>query len=175
MQELETLLTTKVEQTFVLAFAGRFSEAALRQVRADFAALEVARRSVKLERVIGQGASGEVHLGQLGGGNGGGARVAVKMCHRDKAVDGVPALSDTAAEEGLQLEARLLHQLQHPHIVRVAALVTRSLPTWVCLEYLANGDLKSYLRCGACAGVIVLFSCIVAGRAGRRCARRSRR
>jgi len=54
--------------------------------------------------------------------------------------------ADTAAEEALQVEARLLHQLRHPHVVSVVALVTQTLPTWVCLEYMAGGDLKTYLR-----------------------------
>jgi serine/threonine protein kinase len=51
-----------------------------------------------------------------------------------------------AREEALQIEARLLHLLQHPHIVSVLGVVTRTQPTFLCLEYMVNGDLKTYLR-----------------------------
>jgi serine/threonine protein kinase len=62
-----------------------------------------------------------------------------------------------AEEEGLQLEARLMFQLEHPNIVRVLAVVTRSLPSWICLEFMPNGDLKSYLRFGLLVFFIIQF------------------
>ena len=48
-----------VEQQFTLAFAGHFSEAALTAAKADFAALQVPRKGVRLDRLIGQGQSGD--------------------------------------------------------------------------------------------------------------------
>ncbi len=144
-QQLEQLLVVKVEQLFSLAFAGHFTAEQLAIATAAFATLEVPRKCIKLDRVVGQGQSGDVFVGKLAlPKQKAAATVAVKMykANRDDTVSG----SDMAGEEALQLEARLLHQLQHPHIVQVLAVVTQSLPTLVCLEYMQNGDLKTYLR-----------------------------
>jgi hypothetical protein len=134
--ELEQLVHQKVERVFTLAFAGKFGERDLAEARTSFAHLEVPRKQVKLDRLVGQGQSGEVHLGRMSNG----CLVAVKLC-RGSALE-----MGTAGEESLQLEARLLFQLRHTHIVQVLATVSRSLPTLVCLEWMANGDLKTYLR-----------------------------
>jgi hypothetical protein len=163
VSQLESLVTQKVEKLFTLAFAGRFSEQELTVARADFLGLEVPRRSIKLDRLVGQGQSGEVHLALLtwprqhvhsdwnARGGKGGVTVAIKL-QGSELVSSSDASSlanfNTAGEESLQLEARLLHQLRHPHIVQVLATVMLSFPTWICLEFMPNGDLKSYLRCG---------------------------
>jgi hypothetical protein len=147
---LENLLVQKMEKTFALAFAGKFSLDALTQSVEKFASLEAPRRSLKPERIIGQGHGGEVYLGSMGPGKQQMA-IAIKMSKTDgrqNLSSKGPSWTDEllAGEEALQLEARLLHQLQHPHIVRVLAIVTQTLPTWICLEYMAGGDLKTYLR-----------------------------
>jgi hypothetical protein len=183
-QQLEQLLAAKVEQLFSLAFAGHFTAEQLKVANESFATIEVPRKCVKLDRVVGQGQSGNVFMGKLmlpkqkmAAVAANTVAVAVKMYRGDRngmaPVDTVGGTGDVAGEEALQLEARLLHQLRHPHIVQVLAVVTRSLPTLICLEYMQNGDLKTYLRfscfgwfaCGFDNGV----GLFVAGRAGRHC------
>jgi serine/threonine protein kinase len=53
---------------------------------------------------------------------------------------------DLDVEERMLIEARLLHIAAHPRIVRLLHIVSYTLPAMLCLEYMANGDLKSYLR-----------------------------
>jgi hypothetical protein len=137
--EMQALVPQKVGQQLMLAYGHLFGASTLEAEEARFAALEVARRTVQLERLIGEGQSGSVFLGQLRM-QGLRRAVAVKM-----GVAGGSAPSQ-GREEALQMEARLLHLLQHPHIVSVLAVVTRTLPTLLCLEYMVNGDLKTYLR-----------------------------
>jgi hypothetical protein len=137
--ELQALVPQKVGQQLMLAYGHLFGATSLSAEEARFATLEVARRAVQLERLIGEGQSGSVFLGQL---RSQGLRqpVAVKM---GVVAGAAPSLS---REEALQMEARLLHLLQHPHIVGVLAVVTHTQPTLLCLEYMVNGDLKTYLR-----------------------------
>ncbi len=49
-------------------------------------------------------------------------------------------------EEHMLIEARLLHIAVHPRIVRLLHVVSQTLPSMLCLEYMSNGDLKTYLR-----------------------------
>jgi serine/threonine protein kinase len=49
-------------------------------------------------------------------------------------------------EERMLIEARLLHIAVHPRIVRLLHVVSQTLPCMLCLEYMSNGDLKTYLR-----------------------------
>jgi hypothetical protein len=155
MSEMELLVTEKVTRMFALAFAGKFDAAQLAAAEASFAALEVPRKCVKLERLVGQGQWGEVHAATLFRPTAAPLAVAVKMVHqqRDATVSSL-AGAGMAGQEALQLEARLLHQLRHPHIVQVLATVTFTIPTLVCLEFMHNGDLKTYLRLRA---MVVFF------------------
>jgi hypothetical protein len=141
MMEMNSLLVEKVASLFALSFAAFFTAEDLAATRRDFADLEVPRKNIKLDRLIGRGQSGQVHLATLAMSPANIRPVAVKI----HASDGV-ADAQTSGEEALQLEARLLHQLRHSHIVQVLATVTKSFPTWICLEYMQNGDLKNYLR-----------------------------
>jgi hypothetical protein len=137
--ELQALVPEKVGQQLMLAYGHLFGVAALEAKEAQFTTLEVARRAVQLERLIGEGQSGSVFLGQLRM-QGLRQTVAVKM---GVVAGAAPTL---AREEALQMEARLLYQLRHPHIVSVLAVVTRTQPSMLCLEFMTNGDLKTYLR-----------------------------
>ncbi len=140
LSQLGLLLATKVEKVFALAFVGQFSGKDLEQAQLEFAALERARKCIRLDRIVGQGQSGQVHLGTLDG-----KICAIKVAGKLGSFSTLQG--DTSAEESLQLEARLLVQLKHPCIIRVAGVITQSLPSLVCLEYMANGDLKTLLRC----------------------------
>ena len=43
-------------------------------------------------------------------------------------------------------EAHRMTKVQHPHIVRILAVCTDSVPFFILLEYLPLGDLKAYLK-----------------------------
>jgi hypothetical protein len=153
IMQLELLVTEKVASMFALAFLGRSGPVAIAEASSAFAALEIPRKAVKIERLVGQGQFGDVHFGRIVWparhpqyiANSGAHGVAVKSLREVELQKGAQ-LTDLAGEEALQLEARLLHQLRHPHIVQVLAVVTKSLPTLICIEYMQNGDLKNYLR-----------------------------
>jgi hypothetical protein len=152
--QIQHLLALKMETIFSLSFSTYFLPAELAAACIAFEKLEVARKNVKLERIIGQGQSGVVFYGTVKEFNGISSNVAVKMF---KEVKNFNLQADTAGEEALQLEARLLHQLRHPHIVQVQAVITKSLPTMVCLEFMQNGDLKTYLRCVSLVLLLMLL------------------
>jgi hypothetical protein len=155
---------TSVSRQFAETLAGRITASDAAVAGEAFALLEVPRKRILLDRVIGQNNAGVVRLGKLLPVSGGtdGIPIAVKM-RSDSLLAAAPKLptpkasggallpttgagASLADDEALQLEARLLQHFAHPHIVRVVALVTKSLPTMIALEYLANGDLKTYLR-----------------------------
>ena len=50
------------------------------------------------------------------------------------------------ADEALLVEGLLLHGLQHDRFVRLVAVVSTADPFMLCLEYMENGDLKTFLR-----------------------------
>ncbi len=113
---------------------------ALRGTSAAFEATQVPRKVVKLERQIGQGQSGEVWLGELTAapswGKEPGTPVAVKL---SKAQEG-------DAQVHILLEARMMHLLPHPFLIRMLAMVTVDFPVLLCMEYMEGGDLKTFLR-----------------------------
>ena len=43
-------------------------------------------------------------------------------------------------------EAHRMTKVQHPHIVRILAVCTDSIPFFILLEYLPLGDLKAFLK-----------------------------
>ena len=67
-------------------------------------------------------------------------RVAVKLLR--------PQAGERAKLDFL-VEATLLSQLEHPNVVRLEALVSRSEPAMIVTELLENGPLDSYLRVGS--------------------------
>jgi Leucine-rich repeat (LRR) protein len=140
-----------IEHLFVLIFNGRFAEKPLLAARSEFSGIEVTRRNIKLERIIGQGQRSEIQLARLSPArNQGPLLVAVKsispFASDDKVAVLVPRGNVPSNDEVLLVEARLLFQLRHANIVQVLGVVTKSTPALVCLEYMANGDLKTYLR-----------------------------
>lgn len=62
----------------------------------------------------------------------------------DTDVTHIAARADRSA--ALVLEACVLRTLKHPRIVALVGIATQSQPAVLCLEYMANGDLRSFLR-----------------------------
>ena len=91
--------------------------------------LEIAPDSIVMQRQLGKGAFGAVHMGVLNG-----RSVAVKTLHG----------GDEEAERKFVLEARLLVALRHPNIVAIQGMCTQQQPLMIVLE-LMGADLKTYL------------------------------
>jgi len=101
---------------------------------------EDSRENVIIEKVIGQGAFGQVAQGRASQlrGREGTTSVAIKM------------LKDNAPEsdkKDLLSELEVMKTLKpHPHVIKLLGCVTESEPILVIIEYVPYGDLLGYLR-----------------------------
>lgn len=121
------------------------------------AKIEVPRSAIKMLGEVGHGNYGYVYKAALSAGAAGTATgrsksltiVAVKLPVHLKSLGEAARPSQEASIEqnsALLLEAFVLHGLKHPRIVSIVALVARTQPVMMCLEYMENGDLRTYLR-----------------------------
>eukprot|EP00043_Microstomoeca_roanoka_P018197 m.193382 g.193382 ORF g.193382 m.193382 type:complete len:720 (-) comp16780_c0_seq1:284-2443(-) len=115
----------------------QFQVELLEQDKQHFLQLEMARESLKPIHLLGKGAFGEVKLCRLLQHNDAPLFVAVKQLH------GEPSASE---QRQLLLEARLMVILAHPGVVHVVGLVTTSFPWQIVMEFMSNGDLRTYLH-----------------------------
>ncbi|XP_062302472.1 proto-oncogene tyrosine-protein kinase ROS [Osmerus eperlanus] len=98
------------------------------------------RESLKLQRLLGSGAFGEVYEGMIVGQpiqevipqN----RVAVKTLRKEA--------TESEKAEFLK-EAHIMSQFQHPNIVRLLGVCVQNEPQFLILELMPGGDLRSYL------------------------------
>ncbi|XP_029205398.2 LOW QUALITY PROTEIN: tyrosine kinase receptor Cad96Ca-like [Acropora millepora] len=101
---------------------------------------EVERNDVKVEKIIGKGAFGQVAKGTaknlpLRSGT---SSVAIKM---------VKANARESDKRDLKSELELMKTLKpHPHVIKLLGCVTESEPLLVLIEYVPYGDLLGYLR-----------------------------
>ncbi|XP_039528142.1 proto-oncogene tyrosine-protein kinase ROS [Pimephales promelas] len=99
------------------------------------------RECLKLQRLLGSGAFGEVYEGVTVGNQITGVlpdrRVAVKTLRKDA--------SDYEKAEFLK-EAHLMSQFNHPNILRLLGVCLLNEPHYLILELMEGGDLQSYLR-----------------------------
>ncbi|XDV42961.1 hypothetical protein PO909_011523 [Leuciscus waleckii] len=99
------------------------------------------RECLKLQRLLGSGAFGEVYEGVTVGNQITGVeperRVAVKTLRKDA--------SDYEKTEFLK-EAHLMSQFNHPNILRLLGVCLLNEPHYLILELMEGGDLRSYLR-----------------------------
>ncbi|CAB3400341.1 unnamed protein product [Caenorhabditis bovis] len=91
---------------------------------------EIARDKLVYVSRIGQGEFGEVDLCQLEN-----RKVAVKRLHGISQAD----------EYAFHREIRVLGSLKHPNVVEVIGVCTIQKPVLCIMEYMENGDLKSYI------------------------------
>ena len=146
--ELHTLLLKRVQAEFLLGYrqliAGKVRSFDDYQTQIDL--LAVKPSCVKLHGAeIGRGNYGAVYRAELRRPRMPAVTVAVKI----PAAALAASESETAKIErsaALLLEAFVLHGLQHPRIVTLLAICTHVRPIMVCMEYMARGDLRTFLR-----------------------------
>uniref|UniRef100_A0A8C4KJ41 Tyrosine-protein kinase n=1 Tax=Dromaius novaehollandiae TaxID=8790 RepID=A0A8C4KJ41_DRONO len=92
---------------------------------------ELKREEIVLLRELGSGQFGVVHLGKWKGQY----DVAIKMIKEG-------AMSEDEFIE----EAQTMMKLNHPKLVRLYGICSKSYPIYLVTEYMANGSLLSYLR-----------------------------
>ena len=106
--------------------------------KTSLAALEITPGDVERDRLVGTGQSGVVWLGRHRERKTGRMQnpVAIKLCEN----------TDVEAQEQVLKEAFALHALRNPCLIQLVGIVTSQLPVLVCMEYMAGGDLKTFLR-----------------------------
>ncbi|XP_034430487.1 ephrin type-A receptor 6-like isoform X1 [Hippoglossus hippoglossus] len=92
---------------------------------------------IRIERVIGAGEFGEVCSGRLR--TPGKKEIAVAI----KTLKG--GYVDRQRRDFLR-EASIMGQFDHPNIIRLEGVVTKSRPVMIVVEYVENGSLDSFLR-----------------------------
>lgn len=60
-------------------------------------------------------------------------------------------------------EASIMGQFDHPNIIRLEGVVTKSRPVMIITEFMENGALDSFLRVRAAQGACVMLQCTLAG------------
>ncbi|XP_048857190.1 ephrin type-A receptor 6-like isoform X1 [Brienomyrus brachyistius] len=100
-------------------------------------AKEIDPTRIRIERVIGAGEFGEVCSGRLR--TPGKKDIAVAI----KTLKG--GYMDQQRRDFLR-EASIMGQFDHPNIIRLEGVVTKSRPVMIVVEYMENGSLDSFLR-----------------------------
>ncbi len=100
-------------------------------------ATELNRAQIKLLQQIGRGQFGVVQLGSLLSSDYAKGLVAVKIISGS-------SLEDTKIR--FFAEASMLHRLRHENIISLVGVCSQSYPLLLVMEYMEQGDLKSYLR-----------------------------
>ncbi|XP_023674784.1 ephrin type-B receptor 1-B isoform X1 [Paramormyrops kingsleyae] len=100
-------------------------------------AKEIDVSSVKIEEVIGAGEFGEVYKGRL------------KLPGKREICVAIKTLkagyTDKQRRDFLS-EASIMGQFEHPNIIRLEGVVTKSRPVMIVTEFMENGALDSFLR-----------------------------
>ncbi|EHB13941.1 Ephrin type-A receptor 6 [Heterocephalus glaber] len=102
-------------------------------------AREIDPSRIRIERVIGAGEFGEVCSGRLKTPGKREIPVAIKTLkggHMDR------------QRRDFLREASIMGQFDHPNIIRLEGVVTKSRPVMIVVEYMENGSLDSFLRGG---------------------------
>ncbi|XP_053147834.1 ephrin type-B receptor 5 isoform X3 [Hemicordylus capensis] len=92
---------------------------------------------VKIEEVIGSGEFGEVCFGRLKPPGKREYTVAIKTLKA--------GYTDEQRREFLS-EASIMGQFEHPNVIRLEGVVTKSRPVMIVTEFMENGSLDSFLR-----------------------------
>ncbi|XP_062320469.1 ephrin type-A receptor 8 isoform X1 [Osmerus eperlanus] len=100
-------------------------------------AREIEASRIKIEKVIGSGEFGEVCYGRMRLPGKRDIPVALKTLKA--------GYSDKQRRDFLA-EASIMAQFDHPNVIRLEGVVTRSKPVMIITEYMENGSLDSFLR-----------------------------
>jgi serine/threonine protein kinase len=131
----------RAESRFVIEYRQLVSERSMADFQREFCDLEITRSDVSVGAELGRGQFGVVLVGSTMKGH---QSVAVKA--RLDAGSTAVGESAVAGDEALVLEALLLNGLQHPGIVKLLAVVTKTAPVMICTELMPNGDLRNFLQ-----------------------------
>ncbi|KAH3846560.1 hypothetical protein DPMN_088862 [Dreissena polymorpha] len=100
---------------------------------------EIPRNKLKLIRLLGQGAFGEVYEGTL-------KNMCANVSELSVAVKTLPALSTQQAETDFMMEAVIISKFMHKNVVKCLGVCFEEHPRYIILELLEGGDLKTFLR-----------------------------
>ncbi|XP_015779885.1 PREDICTED: fibroblast growth factor receptor homolog 1-like [Acropora digitifera] len=101
---------------------------------------EVERNEVKVEKIIGKGAFGQVAKGTA-------KNLPLRSEATIVAIKMVKANALESDKRDLKSELELMKTLKpHPHVIKLLGCVTESEPLLVLIEYVPYGDLLGYLR-----------------------------
>jgi serine/threonine protein kinase len=107
-----------------------------RRFEESFSQREVSRRWLTLGKDLTVGNGFAVRMGRL----------QSSMYTGDVVVRCVDAVGNVDAQTNLLREAMAMHQFRHENLLSLLCLCADALPVYVVTEYMANGDLRSYLR-----------------------------
>ncbi|KAG8444955.1 hypothetical protein GDO86_009928 [Hymenochirus boettgeri] len=137
--DLESEYTEKLQQYMVPGmklYIDPFTYEDPNEAVRDFAK-EIDISCVKIEEVIGAGEFGEVCRGRL------------KQAGRREQLVAIKTLKAGYTEQQRRDflgEASIMGQFDHPNIIRLEGVVTRSRPVMILTEFMENGALDSFLR-----------------------------
>ncbi|XP_058849433.1 ephrin type-A receptor 8 [Acipenser ruthenus] len=100
-------------------------------------AREIEASRIKIEKIIGSGEFGEVCYGRM------------KLPGKREIPVALKTLKSGYTEKQRRdflSEASIMAQFDHPNIIRLEGVVTRSKPVMIITEYMENGSLDSFLR-----------------------------
>lgn len=100
---------------------------------------EIPRNKLKLLRLLGQGAFGEVYEGRL-------KNLCANVSELPVAVKTLPALSTKQAETDFLMEAVIISKFMHKNVVKCLGVCFEEHPRYIILELLDGGDLRTFLR-----------------------------
>ncbi|XP_078266725.1 ephrin type-B receptor 1 isoform X1 [Rhinoraja longicauda] len=100
-------------------------------------AKEIDVSCVKIEEVIGAGEFGEVYKGRL--------KLSAKR-EMYAAIKTLKAAYSEKQRRDFLSEASIMGQFDHPNIIRLEGVVTKSRPVMIITEFMENGALDSFLR-----------------------------
>ncbi|XP_051894995.1 ephrin type-A receptor 8 isoform X3 [Pristis pectinata] len=100
-------------------------------------AREIEASRIKIEKVIGSGEFGEVCYGRL--------KLPAKR-EIPVALKTLKAGYTEKQRRDFLSEASIMGQFDHPNIIRLEGVVTRSKPVMIVTDYMENGSLDSFLR-----------------------------
>ncbi|XP_074602302.1 eph receptor tyrosine kinase isoform X2 [Brevipalpus obovatus] len=98
---------------------------------------EIDASHITIERIIGGGEFGDVCQGKLRIPNGPEVNVAIKTLK--------PGATDKARTDFLT-EASIMGQFDHPNVIYLQGVVTKSNPIMIITEYMENGSLDTFLK-----------------------------
>jgi serine/threonine protein kinase len=139
--KLVVMARERAEARFVIEYTQLVNTRSMSEFQDTVRELEVPRTAVSVAAELGRGQAGVVFAGTL---LETGVKVAIKT--RVNSVGCLVGEAATVADEALLLEALVLKGLQHPGIIKLLAVVTRTVPLLICTELMPNGDLRNFLR-----------------------------